>query len=56
MIIPLKMETRNVAALLGGRDPLVSNEGVQLTTELEAISLWKTSVNRFRGISQRGRR
>ena len=38
--------------MLGGRDPLVNGEGVQyFPTELEAIKLWKASVNRFRDIA-----
>ena len=53
MIIPLKDgNQKHVAALLGGRDPLVNGEGVQyFPTELEAIKLWKASVNRFRDIA-----
>ena len=53
MIIPLKDgNQKHVAAILGGRDPLVNGEGVQyFPTELEAIKLWKASVNRFRDIA-----
>lgn len=54
-IIPLKDgNQKHVAAMLGGRDPLVNGEGVQyFPTDLEAIKLWKTSVNRFRDIAAR---
>src|SRR5207253_7717409 len=52
-IIPLKDgNEKHVAAMLGGRDPLVNGEGVQyFPTDLEAIKLWKASVNRFRYIA-----
>jgi metallo-beta-lactamase class B len=53
MIIPVKDgNQRHVAALLGGRDPLVNGEGVQyFPTILDATKQWKTSVNRFRDIA-----
>jgi metallo-beta-lactamase class B len=52
-IIPLKDgNQKHVAAMIGGRDPLLNGEGVQyFPTELEAIKLWKASVNRFRDIA-----
>lgn len=52
-IIPLKDgNQKHVAAMLGGRDPLVNGEGVQyFPTDLDAIKLWKGSVTRFRDIA-----
>jgi metallo-beta-lactamase class B len=53
MLIPLKDgPRRHTAALLGGRDPLWEGEGVQyFPSDIEAITKWKASVNRFQDIA-----
>ena len=50
MLIPLKDgNQRHLAALIGGRDPLVDGEGVQyFPSQIDAVRAWKASVDRFR--------
>jgi metallo-beta-lactamase class B len=52
-LIPVKDNgQKHMVAVLGGRDPLLNGEGVRyFPTRLDAIKLWKASVDRFQEIA-----